>query len=109
MALGTASFFALAYLSDGEFASWGWRIPFVASAALVVIGVFIRLRIEETPDFKRVLRDGNVSRFPVIETICSHPKDLIIGLGARITRDIVDLRSNRFWLKLRRNEPWALP
>ena len=85
MALGTASFFALAYLSDGEFASWGWRIPFVASAALVVIGVFIRLRIEETPDFKRVLRDGNVSRFPVIETICSHPKDLIIGLGARIT------------------------
>jgi hypothetical protein len=40
MALGTASFFALAYLSDGEFASWGWRIPFVASAALVVIGVF---------------------------------------------------------------------
>lgn len=85
MALGTASFFALAYLGDGEFASWGWRIPFVASAALVVIGVFIRLRIEETPDFKRVLRDGNVSRFPVIETICSHPKDLIIGLGARIT------------------------
>ena len=85
MALGTASFFALAYLSDGEFASWGWRIRFVASAALVVIGVFIRLRIEETPDFKRVLRDGNVSRFPVIETICSHPKDLIIGLGARIT------------------------
>ena len=50
-----------------------------------MIGVFIRLRIEETPDFKRVLRDGNVSRFPVIETICSHPKDLIIGLGARIT------------------------
>jgi MFS transporter, MHS family, shikimate and dehydroshikimate transport protein len=85
MALGTASFFALAYLGDGEFASWGWRIPFVASAALVVIGVFIRLGIEETPDFKRVLRDGNVSRFPVIETICSHPKDLIIGLGARIT------------------------
>jgi MFS transporter, MHS family, shikimate and dehydroshikimate transport protein len=85
MALGTASFFALAYLGDEEFASWGWRIPFIASAALVVIGVFIRLRIEETPDFKRVLRDGNVSRFPVIETICSHPKDLIIGLGARIT------------------------
>ena len=85
MALGTASFFALAYLSDGEFTSWGWRIPFVASAALVVIGVFIRLRIEETPDFKRLLRDGNVSRFPVIETMWRHPKDLIIGLGARIT------------------------
>jgi MFS transporter, MHS family, shikimate and dehydroshikimate transport protein len=85
MALGTASFFALAYLSDEQFASWGWRIPFLASAALVVIGIFIRLRIEETPDFKRVLRDGNVSRFPVVETIRRHPKDLVIGLGARIT------------------------
>ena len=52
MALGTASFFALAYLGDGEFASWGWRIPFVASAALVVIGVFIRLRIEIDSGFQ---------------------------------------------------------
>jgi MHS family shikimate/dehydroshikimate transporter-like MFS transporter len=56
MALGTSSFFALAYLSDEQFTSWGWRIPFLASAALVVIGVFIRLRIQETPDFKRVMR-----------------------------------------------------
>lgn len=85
MALGTASFFMLAYLSDEKFASWGWRVPFLASAVLVVIGVFIRLRIEETPDFKRVLRDGKVSRFPVVETIWRHPKDLLIGLGARIT------------------------
>ena len=47
MALGTASFFALAYLTDEQFTSWGWRTPFLASAALVVIGIFIRLRIEE--------------------------------------------------------------
>jgi MFS transporter, MHS family, shikimate and dehydroshikimate transport protein len=85
MALGTASFFALAHLSDEQFTSWGWRLPFLASAALVVIGVFIRLQIEETPDFKRVLREGDISRFPVLETIWRHPKDLMIGLGARIT------------------------
>jgi MHS family shikimate/dehydroshikimate transporter-like MFS transporter len=85
MALGTASFFALAYLSDEQFVAWGWRIPFIASAALVAIGVFIRLRIPETPDFKDVLREGKVARFPVLETIRRHPKDLIIGLGARIT------------------------
>src|SRR5580704_2245768 len=85
MALGTASFFALAYLSDEQFVAWGWRIPFIASAALVAIGVFIRLRIPETPDFKEVLRQGKVARFPVLETILRHPKDLIIGLGARIT------------------------
>ncbi len=85
MALGTASFFALAYLSDQQFVAWGWRIPFVASSVLVVIGVFIRLRIQETPDFKDVLREGKVVRFPVMDTILRHPKDLIIGLGARIT------------------------
>ncbi len=85
MALGTASFFALASLSDQQFMSWGWRVPFVASAVLVVIGIFIRLRIEETPAFKRVLREGNVARLPVLDTILHHPKDLMIGLGARIT------------------------
>jgi MFS transporter, MHS family, shikimate and dehydroshikimate transport protein len=85
MALGTGSFFALAYLGDQQFMSWGWRIPFAASAALVVIGIFIRLRIDETPDFKRVLREGTVSRLPVLEAIRRHPKDLLIGLGARIT------------------------
>lgn len=85
MALGTASFFALAYLSDEQFMSWGWRIPFLASAVLVVIGTFIRLHIEETPDFQRDLREGKIERFPVLETIRRHPKDLLIGLGARIT------------------------
>jgi MHS family shikimate/dehydroshikimate transporter-like MFS transporter len=85
MALGTASFFALAYLDDRQFMSWGWRIPFVASAALVVIGIFIRLRIDETPAFKRVLREGKIARLPVLDTILHHPKDLMIGLGARIT------------------------
>jgi len=85
MALGTASFFALAGLSDQQFAAWGWRIPFLASAVLVVIGIFIRSRIEETPEFRRVQREGSIARFPVIETLLQHPKDLIIGLGARIT------------------------
>jgi len=85
MALGTVSFFLLAYLSDEQFTAWGWRIPFIASAALVVVGVFIRLRIGETPDFKNVVREGMVARFPVLNTILHHPKDLIIGLGARIT------------------------
>jgi MHS family shikimate/dehydroshikimate transporter-like MFS transporter len=64
LALGTASFFALAALSNEQFMAWGWRLPFVGSAALVVIGIFIRLRIRETPDFERVVRDGTFARFP---------------------------------------------
>lgn len=85
MSLGTASFFALAYLDDKQFMSWGWRIPFLASAVLVAIGIFVRLRIDETPDFQRVRREGKVERIPALEVIRRHPKDLLIGLGARIT------------------------
>ena len=85
MSLGTASFFALGYLDDKQFMSWGWRIPFLASAALVAIGIFVRLRIGETPDFKRVVSEGKISRVPVLDAIRLHPKDLLIGLGARIT------------------------
>jgi MHS family shikimate/dehydroshikimate transporter-like MFS transporter len=85
MALGTASFFALAALDDAAFMSWGWRVPFIASAILVVIGVFIRLRVRETPDFERTVREGRIARFPVWDAIVNHPKDLLLGLGARIT------------------------
>jgi MFS transporter, MHS family, shikimate and dehydroshikimate transport protein len=85
MALGTASFFALAQLDDAQFMSWGWRLPFLASAALVVVGTFIRLRIAETPEFNCDVREGRIVRFPVLEAIRHHPKDLAIGLGARIT------------------------
>ena len=104
MALGTASFFALAYLGDQQFMSWGWRIPFAGSAALVVIGIFIRLRIDETPDFKRVLREGKVSRLPVLEAIRRHPKDLLWARRA-YHRDIVDLRFNYLRTELRSYQP----
>ena len=85
LALGTLSFFALAYLDEAQFMSWGWRLPFLASALLVVVGTYIRLRVEETPDFERNVREGTIERFPVFETLRRHPKDLLIGLGARIT------------------------
>jgi len=85
MAIGTASFFALGRLDDAQFLTWGWRLPFLASAVLVLVGTFIRLRIEETPDFKRSLREGHIVRFPVLDALRRHPQDLLIGLGARIT------------------------
>lgn len=85
MALGTASFFALARLDEPQFLSWGWRLPFLASAALVVVGTFIRLGVEETPDFTRNLREGTIVRFPVLDAIRRHPKEVLLGLGARIT------------------------
>jgi MHS family shikimate/dehydroshikimate transporter-like MFS transporter len=85
MALGTASFFALARLDDAQFVSWGWRLPFLGSALLVGVGTFIRLRVAETPEFQRDVREGKIVRFPVLDALRRHPRDVLIGLGARIT------------------------
>lgn len=85
LALGTLSFFGLAFLDDASFMSWGWRVPFLASALLVAVGTYIRLNVEETPDFQKSVDAGTIERFPVWQAIKRHPKDLIIGLGARIT------------------------
>lgn len=85
LALGTLSFFALAFLDNAQFAAWGWRVPFVASALLVIVGTYIRLHVDETPEFENALKTGKVEKFPVWQTIIQHPKEVIIGLGARVT------------------------
>lgn len=85
LALGTLSFFALAFLDNAQFVAWGWRVPFVASALLVIVGTYIRLHVDETPDFEKTVKAGEIEKFPVWQTIARHPKEVIIGLGARIT------------------------
>lgn len=85
LALGTLSFFALAFLDNAQFMAWGWRVPFVASALLVIVGTYIRLHVDETPDFENAVKAGKVEKFPVWQTIVQHPKEVIIGLGARVT------------------------
>jgi metabolite-proton symporter len=69
LTLATASFYLVQMLPPGAMISWGWRIPFVASVVLVVLGVYIRLRISESPVF-RVVRDrGEQARFPAVEVL----------------------------------------
>ncbi|MFD2415642.1 MFS transporter [Amycolatopsis pigmentata] len=54
---------------DNGFADWAWRIPFLASAALVVVGLVIRLKLEESPEFERVRRGHTVRRAPIIDVL----------------------------------------
>jgi len=67
------------YLSDTEFYSWGWRIPFVASALLVLVGLYVRLNIEETPAFKHALDNNERVRVPVVQVFRQHTSTIIIG------------------------------
>jgi MFS family permease len=69
-------------LSPEAFAAWGWRLPFLASAILVGVGLWVRLKISETPAFQKVLDEAEPSHVPMAETIKRHPGALVSGTFA---------------------------
>ena len=84
--LGTGFMYLLSWgLSDEQFSSWGWRIPFLFSLVLVAIGLYIRLQILETPMFAKRLREGTISRLPSIDVWKHHWKPIILSALARLS------------------------
>jgi metabolite-proton symporter len=76
----TATFLLLTTsLSDAQFLNWGWRLPFLASALLVFVGLYVRLRLTETPAFQRAIENDERVRVPMLAVILSHPRTLILG------------------------------
>jgi metabolite-proton symporter len=71
-------------LSDEQFLAWGWRVPFLLSIVLVGVGLFIRLKIAETPAFRRVKESRTESRMPVVEVLRSHPKNVALATGMHL-------------------------
>jgi MFS family permease len=69
-------------LSDAQFLAWGWRIPFLASAALVIVGLWVRLRITETPDFQKTLERDERVRLPMLTVLKEHRRALLAGTFA---------------------------
>ncbi|MFZ3361767.1 MAG: MFS transporter [Xanthobacteraceae bacterium] len=74
---------ALSFMSNEDFFAWGWRIAFLLSIVLVVIGVYIRLRILETPAFAKAQQEKRIVPVPFFELFRTHTKNTILGLGAR--------------------------
>ncbi len=71
-------------LSDADFRSWGWRIPFLLSALLVGIGLWVRLKLTETPAFAAALEEAPPPRVPLAEVFRTHPRQLFGGTVAAI-------------------------
>jgi MFS family permease len=65
------------FLSADAFRAWGWRLPFVASVVLVGVGLWIRLRIGETPEFRRAMAQAEASHVPLSEVLKRHPLALL--------------------------------
>jgi MFS family permease len=81
----TGSFLLLTHLlSDEAFKDWGWRLPFLASSVLVMIGLYVRLMLSETPVFQRVLQAQHERGFPLREVMCTHGKPLVLGALAMV-------------------------
>jgi len=87
-----------ASLSDDAFRSWGWRIPFLASAALVIVGLVVRLRLSETPVFAEVVRRREQSRLPLVDMLRKAPLRLLLGGGTIITCYVVFYVTTTFCL-----------
>ncbi len=79
--LSTVLFAAVAALPDEQFLAWGWRIPFLVSVVLVGVGLFIRLRIFETPAFSRVKESGTEARMPIVDVLKNDFGKVLLGAG----------------------------
>jgi metabolite-proton symporter len=66
-------------LTDAEFFSYGWRVPFVSSALLVFVGLYVRLRLSETPAFKRAVANEERVRVPILTVCTEHSLTLLLG------------------------------
>jgi len=77
-----------ALLSDAAFESWGWRVPFLLSGVLIVVGLWIRLTIAETPLFQELEQDDTKARAPILDVLKLYPRSVLTALGARLGVDI---------------------
>ncbi len=83
----TVIFFAVSALPNEQFLSFGWRIPFLLSIILVGVGLFVRLRLLETPAFSQVQEEHSEAQMPVLEVLRTYPKNVLLAIGARVASD----------------------
>ncbi|ROR44775.1 MFS transporter [Kitasatospora cineracea] len=78
--------------SDAAFLSWGWRVPFLLSAVLVMVGLWIRLAVDESPLFKAALAAAEQrtepERPPLVAVLRDHWRDVLVAMGARMAENI---------------------
>lgn len=84
MVMGTVALSIMTLLPDESFMTWGWRIPFLLSALLVIFGLWIRKGIDETPSFKKVQETGDIPKLPIVDTLRYHWREVLIAIGAKV-------------------------
>jgi metabolite-proton symporter len=87
LVLGTVVFGYFSRYPEEQFLSWAWRVPFLLSIALVAVGLFIRMKIAESPAFERIKAQKKEAKMPIIEAITKHPKNMLLAMGVRFAEN----------------------
>jgi metabolite-proton symporter len=82
--LSNLAVLAMSAASGEQFLTWGWRVPFLFSIVLVVLGLYIRLGIQETPVFVRLVAERRIERAPVLEVLRRHPREILLTALCRM-------------------------
>lgn len=89
LALGTGVVTLLTVgLTQAQFDAWGWRIAFWLSIALLAVGLFVRLKLVETPEFDRVKEQQEVVKAPIVAVLREYPKTIVLGAGSRMIEGV---------------------
>jgi len=88
LVLSAAAFLAVQQLPQDQLLSWGWRLPFLASAVLILVGLYIRSRLEESPEFREVAAVRAVSTFPLKDTLRRSLRAVLVGVFAQAAANI---------------------
>jgi MHS family shikimate/dehydroshikimate transporter-like MFS transporter len=83
----TAVFAYFSAMPEATFLAWGWRVPFLVSALLVIVGLVIRVRITETPSFAKVKSEAREERQPILEVLRRYPREVMLAMGARFAEN----------------------
>ncbi len=84
MLMGTIALSIMTLLPHEAFMTWGWRVPFLLSALLVIFGLWIRKGIEETPTFQKTQEKGDIPKLPIADTFKYHWREVLIATGAKV-------------------------
>jgi metabolite-proton symporter len=87
--MATGMFLLMQQLPEDDFVSWGWRVPFLVSIVLVFVGLFIRLRIMESPVFARIKETSRVVKVPVVELLRSDARNVLLAAGLYLAHGVL--------------------
>ncbi|EKN70349.1 putative integral membrane transport protein [Neobacillus bataviensis LMG 21833] len=86
--LGTGVTSLIINISGDSFQTWGWRLPFILSMFLVIIGLVIRFKLMETPSFQKVLKEKELPKLPFVSVFKHYPKQVISGVLSNVSSDV---------------------